>query len=120
METAQRATVAFLCGYLNDRSGSSHSGIYDFAQGIFVPCSYTNIGGNVSVFDYKRSCYLSGRFPSFYDYGVYQYVSITQINDNLYNVFDFNTSLNLSVTCRGGHITVFDYQKGQYFNYQLN
>ena len=119
MDMSQRATVAFLCACLQGRTGSTHSSIYDYAQGTFVSCSYTNNGGNVSVFDYRRSCYLSGHFPSFYDYGVSRYVSLTRVNDNLYNVFDFNTSSNMSVTCHGKQVTVFDYQIGQYFNYQL-
>lgn len=119
MENSRRATVAFLCGCLQDMNGSIHSSIYDYSQGDHISYSYTNNGGNVSIFDYKRNCYLTGRYPSFYDYGVSQYVSLTKVSDNLYNVFDYHTSSYMSATCYGNQISVFDYEKGQYFSYQL-
>ena len=120
MENSQRTTVAFLCGCLHDKNNSIHSGIYDNAQGaVYVACSYVNNGGNVSIFDYRRNCFLTGHYPSFFDYGVSQYVSLTRVNDNLYNVFDYHTSSYMSVTCHGKQVSVFDYEKGLYFSYQL-
>ena len=119
MENLQRATVAFLCGCLQSKDGIAHSSIYDYSQGTHVSCSYTNNGGNVSIFDYRRRCFLTGRYPSFYDYGVSQYISLTRVNDNLYNVFDYHTSSYMSVTCHGEQMSVFDYEKGQYFSYRL-
>ncbi len=119
MENSQRATVAFLCGCLQSKDGIAHSSIYDYSQGTHVSCSYTNNGGNVSIFDYRRRCFLTGRYPSFYDYGVSQYISLTRVNDNLYNVFDYHTSSYMSVTCHGEQMSVFDYEKGQYFSYRL-
>ena len=119
MENSQRVAVAFLCGCLQEKNGTIHSSIYDYSQGAYVSCSYSNNGGNVSIFDCGRNCFLTGRYPSFYDYGVSQYVSLTRVNDNLYNVFDYHTSSSVSVTCRGAQISVFDYEKGQYFSYQL-
>lgn len=119
MEHAQRATIAFLCGCLHDKDSSVHSGLHDYMRGVNVAFSYVNNGGNVSIFDYGRKCYLTGRCPSFYDYGALQYVSLTMVNDNQFSVFDYHTSAYMSVTCHGKQVSVFDYEKGQYFNYQL-
>ena len=120
MENPQRATVAFLCGCLYSGQGVQHIGIHDNVQGKFVPCTFSNNGGYISVFDHHRACYLTGHFPSFFDYGFSQYITLTKVNDNMFSVFDYHTGYYLSVTCNGGAITVFDYAKGSYFNYQLN
>lgn len=120
MDNPQRATLAFLCGCLNSRRVNVHSGIYDYEQQRHYPCSFSNNSGNVSVYDYHRRCYLTGIIPSFYDYGVSQYITLTKANDNMYSVYDYHSQSYLSVTCRGDEVTVYDYSKGRYFNYQLN
>lgn len=120
MENPQRATVAFLCGYLNNRTHKVYNGIYDNTCGCYVLCNLTNNGGSISVFDHNRKCFLTGRFPSFYDYGVSQYINLTRVNDNMFSVFDYHTCSYLSLTCQGASVTVFDYSIGRYFNYQLS
>lgn len=121
MENPQRATIAFLCGCLNNVLAAVHySSVYDYARGEYSQCSYSNNGGNFSIFDYERQCYLTGRFPSFYDYGVSQYITLSKVGGNAFNVFDYLTRSYLSVTCHGNTVTIFDYSRGQYFNYALN
>lgn len=120
MENPQRAALAFLCGCIHNGLRTRHNGIHDYADGSFAQFSFNNNGGSVTVFDFQRSCYLTGRFPSFYDYGVSAYITLTKLNDNMFNVFDYHTSSYLSVTCNGTTVTVFDYANGNYFNYQLN
>lgn len=120
MDNPQRATVAFLCGCLSNKHSTSHNGIHDYAMGKYISLSYSNNGGNISIFDYTRGCSLNGRFPSFFDYGVAQYISLTRVGNSNYSVFDYNTSSYLSVTCNGNAVSVFDYAKGMYYNYNLN
>ena len=121
MDNPQRATVAFLCGCLHSSQKKiMHNGVQDYARGIFVPCSFTNQGGHISVFDHQRSCYLSGFSQSFFDYGFSQYITLIKVNDNLFSVYDFKTNTYLSVTCNGDAVTIFDYATSKYYNYQLN
>lgn len=121
MDNPQRATIAFLCGCLNNVQAAVHnSSVYDYAQKSYVQCSFNNSGGNVSIFDYGRRCYLTGRLPSFYDYGVSQYISLNKVGGNAFSVFDYHTRSYLSVTCHGNTVIIFDYTKGQYYNYTLN
>jgi hypothetical protein len=120
MDNNQRATVAFLCGCLHSSNLPSHTSVFDYSQNASVPCSFSNNGGQIMVFDYNRSCYLNGRYPTFYDYGVSQYITISKIGNNMYNVYDYHTSSFLSITCMGNNISVYDYALSQYFNYSLN
>lgn len=121
MENPQRATIAFLCGCLNNvQIAVRYNSVYDYAQSAYVQCSFSNNGGSVSIFDYKRHCYLTGRFPSFYDYGVSQYITLSKVGGNAFSIFDYLSQSYLSVNCHGNTVTIFDYSRGQYFNYTLN
>lgn len=119
MDSNQRATVAFLCGCLKNDS-KRFTSVYDYTQGTYVSCSYSNSGGNISIYDYRRSCYLTGRSSSFFDYGVSQYLAVNRINDNLFSVYDYHSSSYCSITCNGQFISLYDYSEGKYFSYYIN
>lgn len=120
MDNSQRATVAFLCGCLHGSQSASFTGVFDYSQNTFRFISFSNNAGLISIFDSARSCYLSGRYPTFYDYGVSQYIMLTKVGNNLYNVYDYQTGSYLSITCMGNSISVYDYANSQYYNYSLN
>lgn len=120
MDRGQRATVAFLCGCLYNKSGRRYTNVYDYSDRAFVACNYVNNGGSISVYDYRRGCYLTGSMPSFFDYGVSQYISINRVGDNMFNVYDYHSNKYVSVTCNGQSIALFDYSVGQYFSYSIN
>lgn len=120
MDNSQRATVAFLCGCLSNQSGRQFNGVFDYSQGNYIACNYVNSSGSISVFDYQRGCYLSGRFPSFFDYGVSQYLSFTKLNNNSFSVFDYNTGNYITANCNGHSINIYDYSISQFFYYQVN
>ena len=120
MDSHQRATVAFLCGNMSQTSGRRYSSVYDYSAGIYVSCNYVNNEGNISVYDYRRGCYLSGRMPSFYDYGLSSYISLTKINTNTYNIYDYHTGSYITVSCHSQIINVFDYSIGRTFQYQIS
>ena len=120
MDNQQRATVAFMCGNLSQKSGCHYSRIYDYSAHIYVSFNYVNNGGNISVYDYRRGCYLSGRMPSFYDYGLSSYISLTKINNNTYNLYDYHTGSYITVSCQSHLISIYDYSIGQTFRYQIS
>ncbi len=120
MDSHQQATVAFLCGNMSQKSGHRYSSVYDISAGIYVSCNYVNNEGNISVYDYRRGCYLSGRMPSFYDYGVSNYISLTKISENTYNIYDYNTGSYISVSCQSQLIVIYDYSIGRSFQYQIS
>ncbi len=119
MDNSQRATVAFLCGCLSNLDGRKFNGVFDYSQGNNIACNYVNNFGCISVFDYQRGCYLSGRFPSFFDYGVSQSLSFTKINNNSFNIFDYNTGNYLTADCNGQSINIYDFSIRQPFYYQV-
>ena len=120
MDNPQRAAVAVLCNYLLDNGQKGSLSVYDHAQQRHLQFMVMSNGDDVVIHDYDRSCDITGRFPSFYDYGVSRYINLTKVSSNVYNVFDYNQSSYLMVTVNGKSITVFDYQRSQYYNYSMN
>ena len=120
MDNQQRATVAFLCGCLHNKSGRRYYGVYDYSTGTHVACNYVNNSGNVTVYDYRRGCYLTGRTPSFYDYGLLSYISLTIINSCTYSIYDYHTGSYITVSCQSQIITIYDYSVGRAFQYQIS
>lgn len=120
MDHQQRATLAFLCGSLTNIPGRRFSSVYDYSMSTYVSCNYVNNNGNVSVYDYRRGCYLSGRIPSFYDYGLSSYISLTKINNNTYNIYDYYTGSYLTAICQSQLISIYDYSESRTFQYLIS
>jgi hypothetical protein len=120
MDSKQRVAVAFLCGCLSNSSSQQYSRVYDYSTGVSSPFSIVNNGGNISIYDYSRRCYLTGREPSFFDYGVSHYISVNRVGDNLFSVFDYNSSSYCSVTCNSQSISIYDYSVGRYFSFSIS
>lgn len=123
MDSSQRASIAFLCGCIHNENSKSknqnYSSIFDFSTDRNITFSVTSHSSYINIFDYDRSCYISGRYPTFFDYGVSQYFTINRINDNTYSIFDYKTNSYLTVTCSSHSITIFDYEVSNYFTYKI-
>lgn len=117
MTDERRKTIAFLCGmYLSNINCSS---IFDYTRGSYYNLNYSVIGNIISVFDYERSCELSGQFPSFHDYGAASAVNMKVIREGVIDAYDYKTATDMEVTCKGKNISLFDYKVGRFFEYQL-
>ena len=112
--------MAFLCGYLANKGRNAWNCVNDHTQNQTIVCSFSCKAGFITIFDLLRNCYLTGRYPSFYDYGVSQYIYLTKMGSNMFKVFDYATGTFLSVTCTENLVSIYDYSKGRYFNYSLN
>lgn len=120
MDNYQRATVAFLCGCINYQGAQRFTDIFDYSTSTHIACNYVNNGGNISVYDYRRGCYLSGNFPSFYDYGLSRYISITKTGSNLFSVYDYNSGNYVSINCNHHAVFLYDYSVGRTYSYQIS
>lgn len=120
MDNQQRATVAFLCACLQNKSRRRYYSVYDCSTGTHVACNYVINSGNVSVYDYRRGCYLTGRAPSFYDYGLSSYITLTNVNSSTYHIYDYHTGNYIMVSCQLQIITIYDYSVGRTFQYQIS
>ena len=119
MQSNQRATVAFLCGCINNQGAHRFTGIYDYSTSTNIACNYVKNGGNISVYDYRRGCYLSGNFPSFYDYGLSSYISITKTGSNAFSIYDYNSGNYAMITCNFPKVALYDYSEGRTYSYQI-
>lgn len=120
MDNNRRTAVAFLCGCLHNNGGRRFTYIYDYSTNQHISYNFSNNGGNITIYDYNRGCYLTGRFPSFFDYGVSQYISITKVNNNTFSIYDYYSMNYITVTCNGQSIIIYDYTNGQHFTFSIN
>lgn len=120
MDNPRRASLAMLCGYLYGLCKNNSPSVYDFAQSKNISFSLNNNNGYVIIHDFDRKCDIAGSFPSYFDYGVSQYITLTKMGGNGFNVFDYKHSSYLMVTVNHGNISIFDYKDSQYYNYSIN
>lgn len=118
MTDDRRKTIAFICGM--HFAEVTHTNIYDYTRASYFFLDYSVNGQEISVYDYERKCYVSGRFSSLYDYGVSRYMDFRVEREDIIDVYDYLTGSNLQVTCRGNDVSLFDYKAGRYFEYQLS
>jgi hypothetical protein len=111
-----RRAVALVVGW--EASGRSPSVVYDQDAG-----GHFRFGGKVSrakvsVYDYDRGCYLSGRLASLYDHGTGAHVQL-KVERGRFEGYDFASSTHFSGRVAGTSISVYDYQTGGFHNYSV-
>lgn len=81
MVSEQRASIAAICA-MAVNGGGHYSRVFDYSRSSYVPLSiYCNLPLNITIFDYKRSCYVQGNLSSVFDYGTRAYISLN-VNGN--------------------------------------
>lgn len=116
MDNPRKASLAMLCGYLYGLRKNDSSSIYDFAQRKYISFALNNNDGHIIIHDFDCKCDITGCFSSYYDYCVSQYITLTKMCNNVYNVFDYMHCSYLMVTINDNNINIFDYKNSQYYN----
>lgn len=117
MDNSARATIAYIAGRLV--SGRRTSSVYDHGRS-----GYFNLSGPVSpqrvnVYDYGRSCHISGRPTNLYDYGRSCYVQLKVKPDGKFDGYDYGSSSHFSGKVSGRRVSFYDYETSSYFDYQV-
>jgi hypothetical protein len=121
MTEARRKIIAFISIKLI--SGSRKNTIYDYQIS-----KYSSIGGKldfdkVHVFDYDRSCYISGRFNgrkfSLYDYGDGSYIDLEVNLNGKIKGYDYGSGSYYSGKVNSNSISFYDYETSLYYNYSV-
>lgn len=114
-----KACIAYIAGRLV--SGRDSSAVYDYSQGRYINVAGSVTGSAVSIYDYSRSCHISGGGApqiSLYDYGGSHHITLT-IDGTGFSGYDYGSSTHFSGTVNGTAVSVYDYGGAGYTNYSI-
>lgn len=119
MRAERRRALAFVAGGLVGKSQGSS--VYDYEAGAYFNFTGTLSKTNVNVFDYSRSCYVTGSGDgtgnmTLFDYCTSSYVQL-RLDGSGFNGFDYETASYYSGIVAGRTITIYDYQTGSYYQF---
>jgi hypothetical protein len=100
-----RACVAYIVAGLSGARGSS---VYDFSQSKHISISGSVDSSSVDIYDYERSCHVSGSPDNLYDYGNSAHIQLT-VEGSQFNGYDYASSKHFSGNVNGNSISVYDY-----------
>lgn len=117
MDNRKRACIAIIiASYANKQLYSS---VFDNTTHRYLFFSLNIIRDSVSVYDYSRHCYISGRFQCLYDYGSSSYLQINSSSRSCFTVYDYQCGQYATVTIVGRHVTIFDYEFHRNYYYDV-
>ena len=119
MKANQRAAVAgIIMALINDNQIRT---VYSYELASHISLSGTVKKNQVKVYDYSRSCHITGnsndgRKYSLYDYGTSGHISIT-VNGKNASGYDYGKGYHFSCSVNRRSASFYDYETGQYYNY---
>jgi hypothetical protein len=116
MKEHVRTAIAYIAGKLI--SSSASSSIFNYSASRYTQFSGTVSPNNVSVYDYDKSCHISGTPQTLYHYGDSHYITLS-ISGSTFKGFDYGTSTHFSGNVNVRSISLFDYGEGKHFQYSI-
>lgn len=119
MKQNQRAVVAGIAAALINGGRIRNIYSYELSKYIFLSGSVDK--RHINVYDYSRSCHVSGNSSDGKQYGLYDYgnschVNIS-INGNAGKGYDYGSGYHFSFTVTGNSLSLYDYETGHYYSY---
>ena len=113
MKAGTRASIAYIAAKL---SGSNSSHVYDYSNSKFLNFSGSANSSSVNVYDFDRSCYITGSPTSLFDYGNSAHIQLS-MNGNKFTGYDYDSGNHFSGTIRGNSINLYDYETSSFYDY---
>ena len=98
--------------------GRGACSVFDYTLGGYYNMGCTFSGNYISLFDYRRSCYISGYLPNLVEYSTASYIDPGG-RANTGGCYAYHTASYLNVTINGSSVTIFDYQMSRYYMYSV-
>ena len=118
MTDNQRACIAAIVASLIHKK--TVSSVYSYDLGKYVSVSVQVNDTSVSVFDYSRSCHITGNGArgnySLFDYGTSRHITF-KIDEKKFNGYDYDCNSHYSGSINGNSVSIYDYNDSQYHNY---
>ena len=114
MNPNTRACVAYITAGLSGLV--KVTSLYDHTE--TKPLNVTGVvaAGKIDVYDFDRSCHVSGSLENLYDYGNKAHIQIT-VNGDKFSGYDYASKFHFSGTVEEGVVSLYDYQTEVYYRY---
>lgn len=119
MNSKQRTAIAGIIMALANHI--SIKSVYSYELAAYVSVSGTAETEKVNVYDYSRSCHISGssndgKKYSLYDYGTSAHISLT-VDLKKATGYDYASGCHFSATVNGRSVSIYDYESSRYYSY---
>lgn len=119
MNSNQRACIAEIANAIITKK--KITSIYSYELSTYISISGTADENNVNIFDYSRSCHISGRGDrcgkyNLFDYGLSKHITLT-IKGDKFDGFDYTSNKHFSGTVRRNSVNLYDYETGKYYDF---
>ncbi len=89
---------------------------YDHAQSKVLSVSGTVTAGNIDVYDFDRSCHVSGSLENLYDYGNKAHIQFA-FDGEKFSGYDYASKFHFIGTVEAGFVSLYDYETSVYYRY---
>lgn len=119
MKSEQRACIAGIALALTmDKQVNS---VYSFELSKYIMISGTITKQSVQIYDYSRSCHISGnsvRNSNFnlFDYGERKHITLN-VKSNKFDGYDFGSRYHFSGTINNNSVIFYDFETRKYYNF---
>ncbi len=119
MKSEQRACIAGIAVALS--ISKNVNSVYSFELSKFIMISGTITNKNIQIYDYSRSCHLSGNSDhngnfNLFDYGEHKHITLN-VKSNKFDGYDFGSRYHFSGTINNRSVSFYDYETSKYYNF---
>lgn len=119
MNSNQRACIAGIANAIANKKRISN--VYSYELSTFISISGTVSESTVNVFDYSRSCHISGHSNgngqySLFDYGLSKHITLN-VKENKFDGFDYMSNRHFTETIHGNSVSLYDYETNSFYNF---
>ncbi len=109
-----RACVAYIaagmCGL------SKTTALYDHGQARAVSATGPVSAGKIDVYDFDRSCHVSGSLENLYDHGNGAHIHFA-CDGEKFSGYDYASKFHFNGTVEAGFVSLYDYETSVYYRY---
>lgn len=119
MNRNQRTAIAGIILALSNNTKVKSTYSYELSS--YVSLSGSTGNRKVNVYDYSRSCHITGNSNdgkrySLYDYGTSGHISLT-IDDKKARGYDYSSGHHFSASVRGTSVSIYDFETCCHYSY---
>ena len=114
MNANTRACVAYITAGLSGLA--KVTSLYDHTESKPLSVSGAVSAATIDVYDFDRSCHVSGSLENLYDYGNDAHIQIA-VNGDKVSGYDYASKFHFSGTVEAGVVQIYDYETEVYYRY---
>ncbi len=119
MKSNQRACIAGIVTAL--KANKEINSIYSYELSKYIILSGTANNQNIQLYDYSRSCHLTGNGDSYgsfnlFDYGERKHITLN-VKLNQFDGYDYGSRFHFSGTINNNSVSLYDYETRKFYSF---